>query len=310
MIDPSLRGTPGGNIDPGQDPAILPAHGSRRRKEAEFGHHLPLPARYPPRDLGGYASFRTKSLGSRRRKEADGPLRSASLPRRLHHAPAFLLPPPHVGGYNSGMPLEPKANLPRLERHHYQGHAVVFWTNTLEERARGWLTPTFHAAFRELMLHAAARYSVWCPAYCLMPDHLHLLWMGMRRQSDQLNAMKFLRLELEPVLGPGREWQHQAHDHVLREEERRRGAFATTCFYVLDNPARAGLAASRREWPFCGAVVPGYPRLHPLAERFWDQFWKLYTAARQAEPPFSPPLLPQPPSSPPIPPRGEAFCSR
>ena len=50
-----------------------------------------------------------------------------------------------------------KGNLPRLEKHRYQGHAVVFWTNTLEERTRGWRTPAFHAAFRELMLHAAAR---------------------------------------------------------------------------------------------------------------------------------------------------------
>ena len=50
-----------------------------------------------------------------------------------------------VGSYLPGMPREPKGNLPRLARHHYQGHAVVFWTNTLEERARGWLTPPFHA---------------------------------------------------------------------------------------------------------------------------------------------------------------------
>ena len=92
-----------------------------------------------------------------------------------------------------------KGKLPRLEKHHYQGHAAVFWTNTLEERARGWLTPGFHTTFRELMLHAAAREQLVCPAYCLMPDHLHLLWMGLRRESDQLNAMKFLRTHLEPA---------------------------------------------------------------------------------------------------------------
>ena len=112
-----------------------------------------------------------------------------------------------------------KGKLPRLEKHHYQGHAVIFWTNTLDERARGWLTPAFHATFRELMLHAAAREHLFCPAYCLMPDHLHLLWMGLRRESDQLNAMKFLRTHLEPALGGGREWQHQPYDYVLREEE-------------------------------------------------------------------------------------------
>jgi putative transposase len=217
------------------------------------------------------------------------------------------------------MAPRPKRNLPRLEKHRYQGHAVVFWTNTLEARSRGWLTPAFHATFRELMLHAAAREQLFCPAYCLMPDHLHLVWMGMRRESDQLNAMKFLRTHLEPALGGGREWQHQPHDHVLREKERQRNAFARFCYYKLANPVRAGLVADvaaevaddvrrrtghepeesatspgesaslRRRlpdgaWPYSGAIVPGYPTLHPLEEDYWERFWKLYVRTREAEP--------------------------
>ena len=51
-----------------------------------------------------------------------------------------------------------------------------------------------------------------------MPDHLHLVWMGMRRESDQFNAMRFLRRQLGPMLKPYK-FQHQAHDHVLREDE-------------------------------------------------------------------------------------------
>jgi len=192
------------------------------------------------------------------------------------------------------MNFERKGHLPRLQPQHYQGHAVVFWTDTLEARARGWLTPAFHATFRELMLHAAAREHLFCPAYCLMPDHMHLVWMGLRRQSNQLNAMKFLRTHLEPELGEGGEWQHQPHDHVLREQERQRNAFASACFYTLANPVRAKLVERERDWPFLGAVVPGYPTLHPLAEGFWELFWKLYTKEREAEspPPSVPPLSP------------------
>ena len=178
-----------------------------------------------------------------------------------------------------------KGNLPRLEKDVYQGHAVVFWTNTVEERARVWLTKEFHSSFRELLIHAAAREELFCPAYCLMPDHLHLIWMGMRRESDQLNAMKFLRTQLEPALGGGRVWQHQPHDHVLREKERMRNAFASFCFYTLANPVRAELVKSEKEWPYSGAVVPGYPTLHPLADGYWELFWKLYLARRNTEPP-------------------------
>jgi putative transposase len=168
---------------------------------------------------------------------------------------------------------------------------MVFWTNTLEERSRGWLTSGFHATFRELMLHSAARERLFCPAYCLMPDHLHLVWIGLRRESNQLNAMKFLRRHLEPALGNGREWQHQAHDHVLREKERQRNAFASACFYTLANPVRDELVGHERDWPYLGAIVPGYPDLHPMEEGFWELFWKLYNAEREAEPP-APPVPP------------------
>jgi putative transposase len=185
-----------------------------------------------------------------------------------------------------------KGKLPRLDKRHYSGHAVVFWTNTLEERSRGWLTPAFHARFREIMLHAAVREHLCCPAYCLMPDHLHLVWMGLRRESNQINAMKFLRTQLEPALGSGRKWQHQPHDHVLREEERRRNAFASFCFYTLANPVRAGLVKKEGDWPYFGALIPGYPDLHPLEEGYWQLFWKLYVKQREAEmpPPSTPPL--------------------
>jgi len=179
-----------------------------------------------------------------------------------------------------------------LAKSFYQGHAVVFWTNTLEERSRGWLTKQFHSTFRELMLHAAEREDLFCPAYCLMPDHLHLIWVGLRLESDQLNAMKFLRTYLEPELGDKREWQHQPHDHVLREEERMRNAFASFCFYTLANPVRGELVKTEREWPYLGAIVPGYPDLYPFEDGYWELFWKLYSKRRNSGPlpPSTPPL--------------------
>src|SRR3954452_14917828 len=99
-----------------------------------------------------------------------------------------------------------------------------------------------------------ARERVWCPVYCLMPDHLHLVWMGMTRQSDQLNGMRFFRRQLAPLLKP-HDLQHQAHDHVLRERERKRGAFASVCFYILANPVRANLLKESERWPYNGAII-------------------------------------------------------
>jgi len=172
--------------------------------------------------------------------------------------------------------------LPRLGREYYQGDAAVHWTLTVFDRGTGWLSDSFHFNVRELLLHVAAREGLVCPVYCLMPDHIHLMWLGLRRDTDQKNGMSFLRTHLEPLLAPHK-FQPQAHDHVLREEERKRDAFARICFYILANPVRAHLTKESEVWPFCGAVVPGYPRLHPLAEGFWPLFWKLFRQFRQPD---------------------------
>jgi REP element-mobilizing transposase RayT len=179
-------------------------------------------------------------------------------------------------------PLNRAFYLPRLPREHYQGDAVVFWTLTVFDKITGWLTPTFHTRLRELMFHAAAREGMLCPIYCLMPDHLHLVWMGLRRDSDQLNGMAFLRTYLEPEMAPAK-FQPQAQDEVLREEQRKRNAFAKVCFYIAANPVRAGLTGKPEEWPFVGCVVPGYPKLNPLAAEEWQKFWKIYGKLRQPD---------------------------
>jgi putative transposase len=171
--------------------------------------------------------------------------------------------------------------LPRLKREFYQADAVVFWTLPIDHRQRGWLTDSFHAAFRELQLHAAAREGLLCPAYCLMPDHIHFVWMGVRAQADQRNGIKFLRAQLGPYLKPAK-FQHQAHDHVLTAAERHRKVFGLACAdYVLLNPFKAGLVTTPADWPHLGAVIPGYPRLKVFDADYWPWFWKHYFSVRE-----------------------------
>ena len=171
--------------------------------------------------------------------------------------------------------------LPRLRREFYQADAVVFWTMPIAHRTKDWLDAAFHAAFREMTLHAAAREGLLCPAYCLMPDHLHFVWMGLRWTTDQRNGIKFLRAQLGSFVKPSR-FQHQAHDHVLTPEERRRHAFNLACAdYVFINPLKAGLVKNPADWPYSGAVIPGYPRLNVFDADYWPWFWKHYFASRE-----------------------------
>lgn len=172
-------------------------------------------------------------------------------------------------------PLNRAFNLPRLPREHYQADAVVFWTLTTFDKTKGWLRPSFHQRFRELMLHAAAREGLLCPIYCLMPDHLHLVWMGLRLDTDQINGMAFLRTYLEPELAPAK-FQPQAQDEVLRTEQRKRNAFAKVCFYIAANPVEDELFTKAEDWEFTGCVIPGYPKLNPLDEDYWPKFWRIF----------------------------------
>lgn len=168
-----------------------------------------------------------------------------------------------------------KSKLPRLGREFYQGHAMVLWTHTFENRATGWLNDAFHQRFREMLLHACARYSVASPCYVLMPDHWHLVWLGLNSGSDQSLATAFLRKNLRASLGTAC-LQDRAHDSVLREQERERGAFQDACSYVRHNPQRAGFVGDWREWSFLGAMIAGYPDLDPRLESFWEDFWKIH----------------------------------
>ena len=170
--------------------------------------------------------------------------------------------------------------LPRLDRIFYQADAVVFWTLPIADRASGWLDESFHAAFREMTLHTAAREGLLCPTYCLMPDHLHFVWMGTRKDCDQRNGMKFFRSQLGKKLKPFK-FQHQTYDHVLSEDERKRDAFKKTCGYTLMNPVKSNLVKHAEEWPYAGAVIPGYPDVNPSEADYWPWFWKHYLAVRE-----------------------------
>ena len=175
-----------------------------------------------------------------------------------------------------------RRNSLRLSGFDYGARRLYFVTFVTADRRRVFLNTGLAEATIQCLADLKERWHFAVYSYCLMPDHLHLVWMGLRLDSDQLNGMAFLRTHLEPKLAP-QKFQHQAHDHVLKEEERRRNAFVRVCNYILENPLRAELVKHPTEWTFNSAVVPGYPTLHPLQDGFWPKFWKLYGQAKHPD---------------------------
>jgi hypothetical protein len=114
-----------------------------------------------------------------------------------------------------------------------------------------------------------------------MPDHIHLAWIGIRADSDQRNAMAFVRTHFEPLIAPAR-FQHQPHDHVLTDEERTRKGLLNICEYIMLNPIRAGLVKKASDWLHTGSVFPGYANVSPFDKGYWQWFWKLFYKVRDS----------------------------
>ena len=128
------------------------------------------------------------------------------------------------------------------------------------------------------------RYEICCPIYCCMPDHLHLLWLGLAHGSDQRVAMKYFRRRLNLVLMEyGVILQKQPYDPVLRPDERLPHSFAAVVEYIARNPERAGLVdeGHYRDYPYTNCLLPGYPEVSLWQEDFWASWDRIVSSYRK-----------------------------
>jgi putative transposase len=174
--------------------------------------------------------------------------------------------------------------LKRLPPEYYRGQAYVHWAMSMEDRKTGWLIPIFYYKFREILTHTMFRYGLCCPIYCCMPDHIHLLWVGILDGADQRNAARYFRKQLNPILEKlGCRLQQQPYDHVVTEQERERDSFENVVEYIARNPERKQLVSvdGYRTYSFTGCLLPGYPEFTLWQPDYWERFWRAYAYLRQ-----------------------------
>lgn len=179
-----------------------------------------------------------------------------------------------------------KQRLSRLPREYYQAVAWVHWSLTIEARKSGWLDAKFLYKFREILTHVAFRDRLACPIYCVMPDHIHMLWCGLTETTDQRVAMKRFRKETNDCLKRiGFAFQSQPYDHILKEDELKRDALESVIEYIARNPERAGLVGEDQfaAWPYTGCLIPGYPQMRPFEPDSWDRLWRTLSFLKRTE---------------------------
>jgi putative transposase len=101
-------------------------------------------------------------------------------------------------------------------------------------------------------------------AYCIMPNHVHMVIELVGRNDIPTYTAKPLFRILQSLKRhtarkcnralhrQGAFWQDESYDHVIRDEKE----LEQTIEYVLNNPVNAGLVQSWEQWPWA-YVKPG-----------------------------------------------------
>ena len=106
----------------------------------------------------------------------------------------------------------------------------------------------------EVLKYLADRHQVPIHAFCIMPDHVHLL-LEPSESCDIITFVgQFKNLAQRAAWKQGIHgafWQLSFWDHFLRADE----AVAVVAAYILENPVRAGLVQTAHDYPFSGSMT-------------------------------------------------------
>jgi len=128
-------------------------------------------------------------------------------------------------------------------------------TITVEGRVKIFQDSQRAAIALTALREAADKHSAQVFAYCLMPDHMHILaalpaytsLVDFVRLFKQLSAFRLKRLAGKPVTV----WQKRFYDHGLRAEE----ALQEVADYIWHNPVRAGIVTQAEAYPYSGSLT-------------------------------------------------------
>ncbi len=92
-------------------------------------------------------------------------------------------------------------------------------------------------------------------AYCVMPNHLHLVLTPLPRDANSYFSMSrimhvlkgFTAYRANDALGrKGTFWQAESYDHYVRDQDE----LQRVVYYVIFNPVKAGLVEDWSMWPW------------------------------------------------------------
>jgi putative transposase len=105
------------------------------------------------------------------------------------------------------------------------------------------------------LLNSAAQGGFAIHAYCVMPDHLHILVEGMTETCDLVRFVSSFKQQtgFSYEKKNGRQlWQSGYYDHILHKGV---AADAVAC-YIWLNPVREALCSAPQDYALSGSLTP------------------------------------------------------
>jgi putative transposase len=168
--------------------------------------------------------------------------------------------------------LYPHKNI-RLPAAHYIGQRFYFATLCCSGRHSAFANRELAVWLIEELRKQAVSNQFAVHAYCVMPDHLHVLVCGVEPTSNMLAFLKKLKQKTsyefqqrfhQPL------WQKKFYDHILRPRDSLHGV-AT---YIWMNPVRKRLCKHPHKYPFSGSFALDDWRKAFSPAELWQPPWK------------------------------------
>ena len=141
----------------------------------------------------------------------------------------------------------------RLDNFTYVGQNAYSVTICTYRRHPAFLDHEFTREAIARLLRTAGKFGFEVIAYCFMPDHVHLLLLGAREDSDFKAFIKSWNTQTGFYWRrrtTGRLWQDGYYERVIRSDVN--VYFAAQ--YIVMNPVRAGLVHSPGDYEFSGST--------------------------------------------------------
>ena len=164
------------------------------------------------------------------------------------------------------------SRVPRVKAFSYLGYQRYLITVTTSQRSRSFADASQASALAAQIAPFVGSRSFEVLAYCVMPDHVHLFLEGTSEDADLRESVRAWKqrtaYDWKTRTGT-RLWQPGFHDRVMREGDDTRQVMR----YIVENPVRARLVTTAREYPWSGSSRYTLAELEEHAGD-WTPAWK------------------------------------